>query len=207
MIVGLAFAIPTFILSMSRDFGLLAKLLGSNFAPMSPPTLSGMEHGMPIEYNIINWILFALTLPVMLYTAKPFFMHGYKALRNGAANMDVLIALGSGVAFAYSLLTLFGIFKGHVYFETAAMIVALISIGKYIEVKAKGRTSAAIKSLMNLAPKTARVIRLGQEIDLPIQQINVGEVILVKPGERIATDGIVIEGRSAVDERDRKSVV
>ena len=200
MTVGLAFAIPAFILSMSRDFGLLAKLLGPNFAPMSPSTLSGMEHAMPVEYSIINWILLALTLPVMLYTAKPFFVHGYKALRNGAANMDVLIALGSGVAFAYSLLTLFGVFKGHVYFETAAMIAALISIGKYIEAKAKGRTSAAIKSLMNLAPKTARVIRLGQQIDLPIQQINVGEVILVKPGERIATDGIVIEGRSAVDE-------
>ena len=211
MAVGLAFAIPAFILSMSRDFGLLAKLLGPNFAPMSSPALSGMEHGMPVEYSIVNWMLFALTLPVMLYTAKPFFVHGYKALRNGAANMDVLIALGSGVAFAYSLFTLFGVFKGHVYFETAAMIVALISIGKYIEAKAKGRTSAAIKGLINLAPKTARVIRPStapsssaqgewQEIDLPIAQINVGEVILVKPGERIATDGIVIEGRSAVDE-------
>ena len=207
MVVGLAFAIPAFILSMSRDFGALAKLFGPNFAPMQP----GMEHSMPLQFIVINWILFALTLPVMLYTAKPYFVHGYKALRNGAANMDVLIALGSGVAFGYSLLTLFGVFKGHVYFETAAMIVSLISIGKFIEAKAKGRTSAAIKSLMNLAPKTARVIRPStapngsaqgelQEIDLPIEQINVGEVILVKPGERIATDGIVIEGRSAVDE-------
>jgi len=207
MVVGLAFALPTFVLSMSRDFGVLALLLGQNFAPMSP----GMGHAAPLEYALGNWILFALTLPVMLYTARPYFVHGYKALRNGAANMDVLIALGSGVAFAYSLLTLLGVFSGHVYFETAAMIVALISIGKYIEVKAKGRTSAAIKSLMNLAPKTARVIRPSTspdgsaqggwiEVDLPVEQINVGEVILVKPGERIATDGIVIEGRSAVDE-------
>ena len=196
IIVGLAFAIPTFILSMSRDFGLLAKLLGPNFVPMQ----MGMGHAMPFEFTVVNWALFALSLPVMRYTAKPYFVHGYKALRNGAANMDVLIALGSGVAFAYSLLTLLGVFKGHVYFETAAMIVALISIGKYIEAKAKGRTSAAIKSLMNLAPKTARVVREGNEVNLPVEQINVGEVILVKPGERIATDGIVIEGRSAVDE-------
>jgi P-type Cu+ transporter len=194
--VGLAFAIPTFVLSMSRDFGLLAKLLGPNFVPMSP----GMNHAMPIEYGVVNWVLFVLTLPVMLYSARPYFVHGYKALRNGAANMDVLIALGSGVAFAYSLLTLLGVFRGHVYFETAAMIVALISIGKFIEAKAKGRTSAAIKSLMNLAPKTARVIANGHELDLPIEQINVGDVILVKPGERIATDGVVMEGRSAVDE-------
>ncbi len=205
--VGLAFAIPTFVLSMSRDFGLLAKLLGPNFAPMSP----NMNHAMPLEYGLVNWVLFALTLPVMLYSAKPYFVHGYKALRNGAANMDVLIALGSGVAFAYSLLTLLGVFRGHVYFETAAMIVALISIGKFIEAKAKGRTSAAIKSLMNLAPKTARVVHPStapngsaqgewQEVDIPIEQINVGDVILVKPGERIATDGVVIEGRSAVDE-------
>jgi Cu+-exporting ATPase len=196
MIVGLAFAIPTFILSMSRDFGLLAKLLGPNFAPMQP----GMDHAMPIEYTLVNWVLFALTLPVMLYTAKPYFVHGYNALRNGMANMDVLIALGSGVAFLYSVLVLMGLLQGHVYFETAAMIVALISIGKTIEVKAKGRTSAAIKSLMNLTPKTAHVVRDGAELDLPVEQINVGEVILAKPGERIATDGIVIEGRSAVDE-------
>jgi len=201
MVFGLALAIPTFILSMSRDFGLLATLLGPNFAPMQ----AGMMHAMPFEYQLINWVLFALTLPVMVYTAKPYFVHGYKAIRNGAANMDVLIALGSGVAVLYSLLVLLGIWQGHVYFETAAMIVALISIGKYIEAKAKGRTSAAIKSLMNLAPKTARLLRktaqgAWEEADVPISQINVGDVILVKPGERIATDGIVIEGRSAVDE-------
>ena len=199
MIVGLAFAIPAFVLSMGRDLGLLGRLFGPDFAPMSAAMMT-MGEALPFAQTAINWALFALTLPVMLITARPFFVHGYKAIRNGAANMDVLVALGSGVAFAYSVLTLLGVFKGHVYFETAAMIVALISIGKYIEARAKGRTSEAIKRLIGLAPKTARILRNGQEVDVPAEQINIGDVILVKPGERIATDGIVIDGRSAVDE-------
>ena len=201
MIVGLAFALPAFVVSMSRDFGLL-RVLGEGFAPMTAEMMA-MGHLSP-ENNLLNWLLFALTLPVMLYTAQPYFVHGYKALRNGAANMDVLVALGSGVAFIYSLLILLGVFSGHVYFETAAMIVALISIGKYLEVRAKGRTSEAIKRLIGLAPKTARVVRRqGErwvEAEVPVGQINIGDLILVKPGERIATDGIVVEGRSAVDE-------
>ena len=202
MVVGLAFALPAFALSMSRDFGLLAAVLGSSFVPMTAMDMA-MRHTSP-ENSALNWLLLALTLPVMLYTAQPYFVHGYKAIRNGAANMDVLVALGSGVAFVYSLLILLGVFSGHVYFETAAMIVALISIGKYLEVRAKGRTSEAIKRLMGLAPKTARVLRKrGEtilEVEVPVEQIGIGDVILVKPGERIATDGIVVEGRSAVDE-------
>jgi Cu+-exporting ATPase len=219
MIVGLAFAIPAFIISMARDLGLLGRLFGPDFAPMSPEMMA-MGHALPAAQVVLNWALMALSLPVMIYTAQPFFVHGYKAIRNGAANMDVLVALGSGVAFAYSVLVLLGVFSGHVYFETAAVIVALISVGKYIEAKAKGRTSEAIKRLMNLAPKTARVLRYktsgvsgavlnsGQraetpevyEVEIPADQINIGDVIVVKPGERIAADGIVIEGRSAVDE-------
>ncbi len=202
MLVGLAFALPTFVLSMSRDFGLLARVLGSGFAPMTADMMA-MGHISP-ENNVINWVLLALTLPVMLYTAQPYFVHGYKAIRNGAANMDVLVALGSGVAFVYSLLILLGVFSGHVYFETAAMIVALISIGKYLEVRAKGSASEAIKRLMGLTPKTARVLRRSGETwveaEVPVEQIGIGDVILVKPGERVATDGIVVEGRSAVDE-------
>ena len=120
------------------------------------------DHGGHEFHRYFGWLLLMLTTPVMLYTAKPYFVHGYKAIRNGAANMDVLVALGSGVSFIYSVLVLLGVFSGHVYFETAAMIVALISIGKYIEALAKGRTSAAIKSLMALRPKTARkVIGIG----------------------------------------------
>ncbi len=188
MIVGLAFALPALLLGMSSDFGLLM--------PVVMPFVGSMA-----GYHLtLDLVLLALAIPVMLYSARPYFVHGYQSLLNGSANMDVLIALGSGIAFLYSLMVLLGVFGGHVYFETAATIVALIGIGKYIEVVAKGRTSAAIKSLMALRPKTARVIREGAELDLPVDQIQIGEVILVRPGERIATDGIVIAGDSAVDE-------
>jgi Cu+-exporting ATPase len=112
----------------------------------------------------------------------------------------VLVALGSSVAFLYSVLVLLGLFNGHVYFETAAVILALISVGKWLEAKAKGRTSEAIKHLINLRPKTAKVVRSGQEIDLSVEEIVVGDVVMARPGERIAVDGIVIDGRSAVDE-------
>ncbi|MCL4504416.1 MAG: heavy metal translocating P-type ATPase [Chloroflexi bacterium] len=190
VIVGMLFAIPAFALSMSRDFGLLGALLG----------LDSMALHMGPYASILNWLLFALALPVQLYVGYPYYVHGYKSLRNGAANMDVLVALGSSVAFLYSTVVLLGLFSGHVYFETAAVILALISVGKYLEAKAKGRTSEAIKRLINLRPKTARVIKDGRETDLPIEQINVGDVILARPGERVAVDGVVIEGRSAVDE-------
>ncbi len=185
VIVGLVFAIPAFALSMGRDFG----LLGAN-AMMAGSALGA----------VVDWILLALALPVQLYVGYPYYVHGAKSLRNGAANMDVLVALGSSVAFLYSLLVLVGILSGHVYFETSALILALISVGKYLEAKAKGRTSEAIKRLINLRPKTARVLRDNQEIELPLEQINVGDVVLARPGERIAVDGIVIDGRSAVDE-------
>jgi Cu+-exporting ATPase len=199
MIVGLILAIPALVISMSRDLGLLARLLGPDFSAMDPAMMT-MGHAMPAAYQAVNWLLFALTLPVMVYTGAPFFIHGFKALRNRTANMDVLVSLGTGVAFLYSVLVLLGVFSGHVYFETAAIILALISVGKYLEARAKGRTSEAIKRLINLAPKTARVVRDGKEIELPVEQINIGDVIIAKPGERIATDGVVIEGRSAVDE-------
>ena len=198
MIVGLIFAIPAFILSMSRDLGLLARLFGPAFAPMA--AVEGMVHAIPAAYNAINWALLALALPVQLYTGWPYYLHGYKSLRNGSANMDVLVALGSSVAFLYSLMIVLGMVNGHVYFETAAVILALISVGKFVEARAKGRTSEAIKRLINLRPKTARVIRAGHEMDLPVDQINVGDVILAHPGEQIATDGVVIAGMSAVDE-------
>ncbi|MBU6360243.1 MAG: heavy metal translocating P-type ATPase [Chloroflexi bacterium] len=252
MVFGLAFALPALVLSMSNDFGLLIPAVTAFLEWVGAwwllvGWLHITEHGGHEFHRYFGWLLLMLTTPVMLYTAKPYFVHGYKAIRNGAANMDVLVALGSGVSFIYSVLVLLGVFSGHVYFETAAMIVALISIGKYIEALAKGRTSAAIKSLMALRPKTANKVMQGQgvagdrmqdgghrgqgieseaaptlnpepsifkpqtpnpkpqtlipdTIEIAIDQIQIGDVILVKPGERIATDGIVIEGRSAVDE-------
>ena len=114
--------------------------------------------------------------------------------------MDVLIVLGSSAAFFYSLPIVFGWLEGHVYFETAAVIITLIKLGKYLEARAKGRTSEAIKKLMGLRAKTARVVRDGAELEIPVDDVRVGDVVLVRPGEKIPVDGVVVEGRSAVDE-------
>jgi Cu+-exporting ATPase len=197
-IVGLSMALPAFMLSMGRDLGLLAILLGPRFAPINA------HHHAP-EQAILNWLLFALALPVQLYVGWPYYKHGYNALRNGAPNMDVLVALGASAAFGYSCLVTLGWVHGHVYFETAAVILALISLGKYLEARAKGQAGAAIERLLDLAPKTARRLRPRadgsfEEEDVPVASINIGDLLLARPGERIAADGVVVAGQSAVDE-------
>ena len=182
---GVAFTLPLFVLAMARDFGLL---------------------GMWGHAAWLNWLMLALALPVQFYVGWDYYVGGFKALRNGSANMDVLVAMGSSAAFFYSLpvtvaLTLGSVALGeHVYFETAAVIITLIKLGKLLEARAKGQTSAAIKKLMGLRAKTARVVRDGAEVDIPIEQVKVGDVVIVRPGEKIPVDGVVIEGRSAVDE-------
>ena len=114
--------------------------------------------------------------------------------------MDVLIAMGSSVAYFYSLPVLLGLLPGHVYFETGAMIITLIRLGKFLEARAKGRTSEAIKKLMSLRAKTARVKRDGQAMEVPVDQVLVGDIVIVRPGEKVPVDGVVVEGRSSVDE-------
>jgi len=180
LIIGLIFTVPLFLFSMSMDFGLLPK--------------SWMEAAWA------RWIMFALATPVQFYVGWQYFVGAYKSLRNGSANMDVLIAMGSSVAYAYSVAVMLGLVPGHVYFETAAVIVTLIRLGKFLEARAKGRTSEAIKKLVGLRAKTARVLREGVESDVPVDDVIVGDVVLVRPGEKIPVDGVVIEGRSAVDE-------
>ncbi len=191
--VGVLFALPLFLLSMARDFGLL-----------------GPWAHMPR----VNWLMLAMAAPVQFYVGWDYYTGAWKALRNGSANMDVLVAMGSSAAFFYSLpvtvaLTLGSTALGeHVYFETAAVIITLIKLGKLLEARAKGQTSAAIKKLMGLRAKTARVVRPstglgtanGEEIDIPIEQVKVGDIVIVRPGEKIPVDGIVVEGHSAVDE-------
>ncbi len=191
--VGLAFTVPLFLLSMARDFGLLPEFLLDR-------THAGMA-GMAAEpYWWFNWLLFALATPVQFYVGWQYYVGAYKALRNGAANMDVLIAMGSSAAYLYSLPVLFGWLSGHVYFETAAVIITLIIVGKFLEARAKGQTSEAIKKLMGLRPKTARLVRDGAEVDVPIEQVRVGDVVVVRPGEQVPVDGLVVDGRSTVDE-------
>ncbi len=191
--VGLLLTAPLFVLSMARDFGLLP-------AFFLDPAHGGMA-GMAAEpYPWFNWLLFALATPVQFYVGRQYYVGAYKALRNGAANMDVLIAMGSSAAYFYSLPVLFGWLGGHVYFETAAVIITLIIVGKFLEARAKGQTSEAIKKLMGLRPKTARVVRDGVEADLPVDEVRIGDLVVVRPGEKIAVDGVVVEGRSSVDE-------
>jgi Cu+-exporting ATPase len=183
--IGVAFSLPLFLLSMTRDLGLL---------------------GAWAHQPWVLWLMLALAAPVQFYVGWDYYVGGWKALRNGSANMDVLVAMGSSAAFFYSLpvtvaLTLGSTALGaHVYFETAAVIITLIKLGKLLEARAKGQTSAAIKKLMGLRAKTARVVRDGAEIDIPIEQVRVSDIVLVRPGEKIPVDGIVVEGRSAVDE-------
>ena len=147
-----------------------------------------------------DWLLFALATPVQFYVGRQYYVGAYKSLRNGSANMDVLVALGSSVAYFYSVIIMLDLLPGHVYFETSAVIITLIILGKYLEARAKGRTSEAIKKLMSLRAKTARVVRDGVETDIPVDDVKVGDVVIVRPGEKIPVDGVVLEGRSAVDE-------
>ncbi|MGD0005449.1 MAG: heavy metal translocating P-type ATPase, partial [Anaerolineaceae bacterium] len=180
LIVGLLFTLPLFLLSMGRDFDLIPQSIG--FAPW------------------MNWLMLLLATPVQFYVGWQYYVGAFKALRNKSANMDVLIAMGSSIAYLYSLPIVFGWLNGHIYLETAAVIITLIRLGKFLEARAKGRTSEAIKKLMGLRAKTAHVVHDGIEIDVLVDEVVVGDVIVVRPGEKIPTDGVVIEGRSSVDE-------
>jgi Cu+-exporting ATPase len=178
--VGVAFTLPLFLLSMGRDFGLL---------------------GAWAHAPWVNWLFLFLATPVQFYVGWDYYTGGFKSLRAGSANMDVLVAMGSSAAYLYSVaVLLLPSIGGHVYFETSAMIITLIKLGKMLEARAKGRTSEAIKKLMGLRPKTARVLRDGAEVDVPIGSVVLGDRVVVRPGERLPVDGIVIEGHSAVDE-------
>lgn len=151
------------------------------------------------------WVQFALATPVQFIVGGQFYKGAYKALRNKSANMDVLVALGTSAAYFYSIYLGWqwmgsGEHMAELYFEAAAIIITLILLGKLFEVKAKGRTSQAIKKLMGLRAKTAIVIRDGQEIELSVDEVVIDDIVLVKPGEKIPVDGEVMEGRSAVDE-------
>ncbi|MGI6467441.1 MAG: copper-translocating P-type ATPase [Syntrophomonadaceae bacterium] len=146
-----------------------------------------------------------IATPVQFVIGARFYKQSYLALRAGSANMDVLVAMGTSAAYFFSLYNVFfeavpeGMMKS-LYFEASAIIITLVLLGKYLEAVAKGRTSEAIKKLAQLQAKTARVIRAGQEIDIPVEEVELGEIIVVRPGEKVPVDGIIIEGTSALDE-------
>ncbi len=180
LIWGIALTAPLFLLAMARDLMLI-------------PTAAGASPWF-------NVVLFLLATPVQFGVGWQYYTGAFKAIRSGSANMDVLIALGSSAAYFYSLPVMLGLLSGPVYFETSAVIITLIVLGKFLEARAKGRTSDAMRKLASLQPKTAHVIRGGTEQDLPVEEVKAGDVLSVRPGEKIPADGTVTEGRSTVDE-------
>src|SRR5512143_3799792 len=188
-----ALAVPVFLVAMAADL-----------APQSSARF--------VSHGSTQWIEFLLATPVVLWGGWPLFQRGWASLVNRSLNMFTLIALGVGVAWTYSIVALLapGLFPPAlrmadgtvpVYFEAAAVITALVLLGQVLELRARSRTSAAIKMLLGLAPKTARIVRPdGREEDIPLQQVMPGDVLRVRPGEKVPVDGVVIEGASALDE-------
>ena len=153
-----------------------------------------------------EYLQFMLATPVQFIIGYRFYKNAYYALRAKSTNMDVLVAMGTSAAYFFSVYNAFlappqaGVAMKELYFEASAVIITLILLGKYLEAVAKGRTSEAIKKLMGLQPKTARVSREGRELDIPIIEVEVGDIVIVRPGEKIPVDGVISEGSSSVDE-------
>ena len=196
-IISIAFLFPLMYVSMGHMFNL-----------PHPSWLMGSENAISFAF-----IQLLLTLPV-IYVNRKYYQVGFKTLFHGAPNMDSLIAMGSAAALVYGIFAIFriGYGLGHndlnivsqyskdLYFESAAMILALITFGKLLETRAKGRTSEAISKLMDLAPKTASVVRDGKEVEIPVEDVVKDDIIIVRPGQSIPVDGVIIEGSSAIDQ-------
>ncbi|WP_374042946.1 heavy metal translocating P-type ATPase [uncultured Clostridium sp.] len=189
LVLSLIFAVPLLTITMGHMIGM----------PL-PKIIDPMIN--PLNFAMIQLVL---TIPVMIIGYK-FYYIGYKNLFKLSPNMDSLIAIGTSAAFIYSLYGTYKIYTGHgsyamsLYYEAAVTILALITLGKYLEAISKGKTSQAIKKLMGLAPKTAIIVRDGKELVIPIDEVIVGDIVIVKPGEKLPVDGEVIEGATAVDE-------
>lgn len=175
------------------------------------PHLFGIDIAKWIPHGVLGWSQFALATPVVLWGGLPFFQRGWASIVNRSPNMFTLIALGTGVAWIYSVVGVivpqvfppsFRNSMGGVdlYFEAAAVITTLVLLGQVLELKARSATSSAIRALLDLSPKLARVVRDGNEADIPLEQVHIGDALRVRPGEKIPVDGVVIEGRSSVDE-------
>src|SRR3989337_146965 len=156
---------------------------------------------------ILTWglLLFLITTPVQFIGGWTFYVGAYKALRRGVANMDVLIAIGTLAAYLYSVTVLFlpnllPVKERDVYFEVSAVIIAFVLLGKFMEEAIKKRSSGAVRRLLDLKPRFARVVRAGTETEIPAEEIQVGDLVIIRPGEKVATDGVVVSGASSVDE-------
>ncbi len=175
LILGLIFTVPLVTYSMARDFI------------------------VPFQHDL--WAMLVAATVVQFAVGWQYYVGAYKSLRAGGANMDVLIALGSSVAYGYSVVVVLGLIPSpNVYFETGAAIITLIMLGKFLEARARGKTSEALKALIGLRPRIAHVIREGVETEIDVDQVVVGDTLLVRPGEKVPVDGIISDGRSAFDE-------
>ncbi|MDP4179123.1 MAG: heavy metal translocating P-type ATPase [Bacillota bacterium] len=189
--ISAVFGVPLLIIAM-------VPMIIEKFGIILPPAISPMVH--PKIFAIIELIL---VIPI-LYVGRKYFIVGFKSLIRKSPNMDSLIAMGTSAAFIYSLFAVYEILSGNVdydlYFESAGVILTLITLGKYLEAITKGKTSEAIKKLMGLAPKTATIERDGKDIEINIDEVEPGDIIIVKPGEKMPVDGVIIQGTTSVDE-------
>ena len=193
-IVSAIFAIPLFYIAMGQ-------MIKEPLGPLPLPQIINPDIN-PLNFGLIQLFL---TIPIVIAGYK-FYTVGFKAIFAKSPNMDSLIAIGTGAALAYSVYSLYLTFNGdmmavhNMYFESAGVIITLVLLGKFLESVAKGKTSEAIKKLMGLSPKTAIIIKDNKEIEIPIEEVEVGDIILVKPGSKIPVDGVVVEGHTSVDE-------
>ena len=187
LIVSAIFTLPLLYIAMAPMIGL-------------PHFLDPME-----DAQVFGIVQLVLCLPVLV-AGYQFYTVGFSSLFRGRPNMDSLIAIGTTASFLYSLYSIYLIFQGdhmsahNLYFESTATIITLVLLGKFLEMRSKGKTGDAIQKLMGLAPKTGLVLRDGQELQIPIEEIVVGDVVLVKPGEKIPVDGVIVEGSTSIDE-------
>jgi len=191
-----------------KEINKLKKELTISAVLSSPLILAMVLSLLNIDVAFLHNAYFQLILatPIQFFIGFRFYKNAYYALRSKSTNMDVLIVMGTSAAYFFSIYNAFfvpaqqGMVMKELYFEASAVIITLILLGKYLEAVAKGKTSEAIKKLMGLQPKTARVVRDGQEIDIPIAEVGVGDIVVVRPGEKIPVDGTITEGNSSVDE-------
>ncbi|MCC6363927.1 MAG: copper-translocating P-type ATPase [Bryobacterales bacterium] len=213
-VISLLFGVAAMVLSMPLMGGphhagsaVTDPLLRWSMRVLDPVLASGLPWLYALDTNLLRYLLLAMTAIVMAWAGRHFYTRAWAAFRHHTADMNTLVAVGTGAAFLYSVLATVvpGFFLSHgitpdVYYEAVVIIIALVLVGNTLESRAKGQTSAALRKLIALQPRTARVIRNGAELDLPVEEARPGDTVIVRPGERIPTDGQILEGSSSVDE-------
>jgi len=191
LVFSASIAVPLFLIAMVPPFMMsVPKLVGGLFGITD-------ENGLMFVHKLI---MLALATPVQFIAGAQYYKGFWHAIKQRAGNMDTLVAIGTSAAYLYSLAATFWLHDQPVFYETSALLITFVLLGKALEARAKGRTSDAIKKLMGLAAKTARVVRGGEAVDVPVEQVVVGDIVVVRPGEKVPVDGIVVEGSSSVDE-------